>query len=273
MERIFLDGGTLAATVIPACGGKIEPIESVRTGRRWLWRNPHLDLRLPEYGESYVGRLDFGGWDEIFPSVGPCEPSGMAPIPDHGDLVNQPWQVERHTPTTLRMSVEGRCAPFRFTRKITATGTGFLFEYDLENHGKQAFPWLWCAHPLINIEAGMQIDWGCGELTIPDPSAAGFSPWTRKFFTDRGTTDRVEIRAPGEHSESLVLQFDPDDAPYLGFWVNFLGWSGCGSSPYFNLGVEPATAPFDLLTDAIDAGAQKTLQPGERRSWKVEIRS
>jgi len=50
--------------------------------------------------------------------------------------------------------------------------------------------------------------------------------------------------------------------------VNNGGWSGCGSEPYFNLGIEPATLPIDNLTAADNP---PILQPGETRCWCLEV--
>ena len=67
---------------------------------------------------------------------------------------------------------------------------------------------------------------------------------------------------------SLGLSWNPSEIPYLGLWVNNGGWSGCGSEPYFNLGIEPATLPIDNLTNAENP---PVLQPGETRCWSLEV--
>ena len=44
----------------------------LRREREWLFENPLLSYRLPEYGASYVRDFDAGGFDECFPTVGEC---------------------------------------------------------------------------------------------------------------------------------------------------------------------------------------------------------
>ena len=81
MEPIRLVNESLSLEILPSVGGKISSIFDKSSGQEWLWTNPWLPLRQPVYGESYVGSLDFGGWDEIFPSVDPCRiptPGGEA---------------------------------------------------------------------------------------------------------------------------------------------------------------------------------------------------
>ncbi len=67
------------------------------------------------------------------------------------------------------------------------------------------------------------------------------------------------------------MHYDPSQLPVLGLWINFHGWSGCGSAPYFNLGIEPATAAFDSLCDAVQAGKQRILGPGASDRWRLRL--
>jgi len=69
----------------------------------------------------------------------------------------------------------------------------------------------------------------------------------------------------------LRLSWDKADAPSLGLWLNVRAWSGSGSPPYFNLGVEPSTAPCDDLTTAIKSGHGRHLAPGETHSWEFTL--
>ncbi|HEX7336364.1 MAG TPA: hypothetical protein VF252_04065, partial [Gemmatimonadales bacterium] len=58
-------------------------------GREWLWRSDQIPLAPARPGASYVETADSGGWDECFPTVGPCPvpgaPPGTPPLPDHGE--------------------------------------------------------------------------------------------------------------------------------------------------------------------------------------------
>jgi hypothetical protein len=67
------------------------------------------------------------------------------------------------------------------------------------------------------------------------------------------------------------LHYDPQELPWLGLWINNGGWSGCDSEPYLNLGLEPTTAAFDCVAQAMDNGAISWLQPGETRDWALAV--
>lgn len=97
-SALRMENDVVSIVVVPELGGKLASIQSRSTGREWLWMNPHLDLRKPEIGASYIRDFDTGGWDEVFPTVDPCHASGTAwgntELTDHGELWCRPWQIE-----------------------------------------------------------------------------------------------------------------------------------------------------------------------------------
>lgn len=275
-HAIILQNEDLRLVVLPDCGGKIASLKDRRTDMEWLWRNSQLEYKIPDYGESYVEKLDSGGWDEVFPSVSPTEN-----IPDHGDLVQLPWAVQCHEEERLRMSVEGRCAPFYFERDLFLSGSRIHCEYRIENRGEKAFPWLWCAHPLfpltpevaIEAEGEFRVDSGLGaasqhegKLVSLDDLPFEEKGWAAKLFGRREALDTVTLRH--QDGSGLRLSWDAEMIPYLGLWVNNGGWSGCGSEPYFNLGVEPTSLPIDNLSEA---EYPSFLSAGESVSWSLTV--
>jgi hypothetical protein len=104
---------------------------------------------------------------------------------------------------------------------------------------------------------------------IPDFRSPDFQPMACKLFSVAPATGRLGLR----HSDgsSLELDWSPAEIPCLGLWVNLGGWSGCGSLPYFNLGLEPTTSPHDRLSDAVMAGEAMVLQAGETRHWSLRV--
>jgi len=280
----------LRLTVDPASGGKITGLQHVPTGRQWLWANPHLEQKPGVYAASYVESLDSGGWDEIFPSVTPCR-IGSLEIPDHGDLVSLPWEVLDTSPLSLEMAVTTRFSPCRFTRVLRLEGRTLKVEYRLENLGTESIPYLWCAHPLISIEPGMTIALPEGlpmrtnggaafrwphapELPpldiIQDPCSPGFEPFAAKLFTAGGSVSEITLTT-ADGRDQLRVSWNTEHAPFLGLWLNCGAWSGCGSAPYFNLGIEPATAPFDSLEDAILNGGYRLIGPGACVAWSLDL--
>jgi hypothetical protein len=199
--------------------------------------------------------------------------------------------------------------PFRFTRalRLSPQEAKFHLEYRLKNRGNRALPYVWAAHPLIPLEPGMQIELppgtgarcagavgGDGDVALPrmDCSFA----WPEAPTRSGGTIDlgRIPTRAPGspgravkvftEHlsegwvraiapdgREALELAFCTEEIPCVGLWINDGGWSGAGIEPYWNLGIEPTTAPCDTLREAIDRGTALYLGAGESRCWRLTL--
>lgn len=284
MNRLRILNEAISLEILPSVGGKIASLFDKANGQEWLWTNPWLRLRNPVFGESYVGSLDFGGWDEIFPSVDPCgisTPGDEALVPDHGDLVQMPWRVVSSGAEHVEMEVEGRSLPFLFRRRLVLNGRQIQFHYSVENRADFAFPWLWCAHPLVALDSDLSLDAGADFQVLYASGAAAdlqgrkvswselpprSERWAAKLFSEKGAVERVSVRKG--NGASLSLQWNPSDIPYLGLWVNNGGWSGCGSEPYFNLGIEPATLPIDNLAAAKNP---PVLQPGETRRWSLEV--
>jgi galactose mutarotase-like enzyme len=260
----------------PECGGKWHSLRDIRNDREWFWRNPYLPRTPLRYGDSFIGKLDTGGWDEIFPSV---LPAGV--IPDHGDLVQLPWRVDRMGADRLTLSVEGRCFPFRFERTVWISESRIHCEYRLENTGEAAFPWLWCAHPLLPFLPDLSLE-VTGEFDVLSAMGAAEplagkcvgwdalpsreEKWAVKLFSRRHAVNQVTAwQADGS---GLRIEWDAQEIPYLGLWVNNGAWSGCGSEPYFNIGIEPAMLPVDDLSAVENP---PVLKSGEGAGWSLDI--
>lgn len=310
-QAFALSNDAMRVVIVPELGGKIVSIHSLLTGREWLWKNPDLPMRTPCVGGSYVCEYDSGGWDEIFPTIDPCtvenSPWGENTLTDHGELWCRPWQVIAPTDgpedsATLTLAVEDENLPFRFERTLElAAGRGPLaMRYTLSNRGKSSLPYLWAAHPLIAIEPGMAIrlpaktqlfcktglpadvfeegatfHWPFAPRKEGNPLDLSKVPETEarfaaKLFTEPLKEGWIEI-ADAENQESLRLSFDPAEIPYLGLWLNYGGWSGAETAPYFNAGIEPTTAPCDSLDDALSAQTCKRIPSGESHRWSLAV--
>jgi len=314
LRIVRLENARLSVSIVPEVGGKITDLVDRRSGRNWLWQNPHLPLRRPIYGSDYGRELDSGGWDEILFSTSPCEvglPDGTRQrIPDHGDLVGQSWNVdasaaEESQHAVCELTTSGRVFDYRWRRVATldAERPRLTLEYSLENTGNAPWPWSWCAHPLIAVERGMRIELPAGlefrladsqRLNVRQPDSE-FS-WPRLALGDGRAIDLaasfdsgsepdrfaaklfVRSAAPGavsitsaDRTERLTIRYDERAIPWLGLWINNRAWSGCGSPPHLNLGLEPSTSPCESLAQAIAEGWTEPLEPGKIRSWSLEI--
>ncbi len=308
-DVIRLGNSRISISVLPELGGKIYEITNLKTGREWLWKNPHISLRHPSPGMDYERELDSGGWDEILFSVKPCTlelPGGHSfSIGDHGIVVERAWRnvesgINGAGEAVCELLAEGQSPGFRLKRRIVldAEQARFEIEYTLNNTGSTSWPWLWCAHPLLAVEKGMRIHLQEGQRIRPvqgdvtDPVSD--QTWPGLRMPDGEITDLVGVfEGPGDSdgfcqklyvqsaseiglitadgAESLYIQYDPRSLPWLGLWINNNTWSGCDSAPYLNLGIEPATTAHDSLADAVRFAEVDYLGPGESKTWFLTV--
>ena len=303
--EVCLENSSVAISFLPDAGGNISAITDLRTGRNWLWQNPHLPITNNRSGEDYGRYLDSGGWDEILLSVAASEfettHSTRIQIADHGDLVRQSWTAEIRSDThgneRCRMTVSGAALNYDFVRtvRLHSDAPKITFDYSLTNNEQSAWPFYWCPHALLNARPGMRIELppdlpfhldGAGassterwpqlpgkngsSLDLADSFAADGEEFAHKIFVRAPSAGTVSIAVP-ESDERLTMTFNPDVLPWLGLWINNRGWSGCGSEPYLNLGLEPSTTNYDCVSEAVRNDAIEWIQPDETRAWTLTV--
>lgn len=288
----------LKLKVIAENGGKVSSLASVVSGREWLWLNSALPISEPVYGCSYVEELDSGGWDDMFPSILPCEVAldngATMQVPDHGDLPALPAKLKLHSGNSVRSTIHGRCVDYIFTRTLALDGPTLRAKYQVENTGNTVLPWTWFAHPLLKLEAGMQLlaekglqfnvvategaaahatgdtfSWP-GAVSLPDVSAEGFEGYAIKYFSESEQCSSFACRT-ADGSETLRLNWDANTLPHVGVWLNCAGWHAAGDEHYFNIGIEPSTGPDDGLDEAVKHDRARILEPGTKASWNFDI--
>jgi galactose mutarotase-like enzyme len=303
---IALRGEELEVVVVPAVGMKLTNLRRPR-GREWLWRNEQMPLAAPQTGTSFVESADSGGWDECFPTVAPSAvpgaPTGTPPLPDHGELWSAGWtsSVFGHAGgVTLTASAAGRVLPYEFHRDLTvdAHEPHLRMRYRVRNTGSSSFPWIWCAHPLLNVQPGTALELptmhqvrldsvhNIPEVSRSDivswPGALGGDAqrfvfpaegaWAVKLFGDVGASGRMVLTDP-RRGERLEMRMRAEEVPQVGIWINNRGWAPPGRRPYCNLGLEPAIGAPDSLEQAVrEWKTAQVLAPGEERSWALEVR-
>jgi hypothetical protein len=306
LPAIALREDELEAVVVPSAGMRITNLRRPR-GREWLWQSDQIPLAPPTAGRSYIETADSGGWDECVPTVAPSPipggPPGTPLLPDHGELWSAAWRssVYQHAGgTTLSASAMGRLLPYEFHRDaMVARGEPLLrLGYRLRHLGTAAFPWIWSAHPLLNVQPGSVLELptvrqvrldavhGRSDLARNDivswPAGIGGEAerfrfpddggWAVKCFGDVGESGLMTLADP-RRGERLTIRVRPTEVPQVGLWINCRGWAPPGRTPYYNLALEPCIGAPDRLADAVeDWGLAQTLAPGEERAWELEVR-
>jgi galactose mutarotase-like enzyme len=303
---VALRSDLVELVAVPSIGMKLTNLRRLN-GREWLWRSDQIPLAPPKAGASFVETADSGGWDECFPTVGPCPipgaPAGTPPLPDHGELWSAAWDssvYETADGTMLAGSARGTLLPYEFQREITLDlrEPVVRFRYLLRHTGDTAFPWIWSCHPLLNVQPGSVLTLpgvtqvkvgsvhGRNDLSENDlvswPGAIGGDAekftfpedggWAIKLFGEVGPDGRMMLTDP-RRKERLEFVVRRDEVPQVGVWINCGGWAPPGRTPYNNLALEPCIGAPDRLDLAVlEWHTAQRLQPGEERRWSVDVR-
>ena len=121
------------------------------------------------------------------------------------------------------------------------------------------------AWPRLPLGDGSEID-----LAASFDSGAKADRFAAKLFVRSASPGAVSISSANP-TERLTIRYDESQIPWLGLWINNRAWSGCGSEPHLNLGLEPSTSPCESLTEAIAEGWTELLEPGNIRTWSLSI--
>jgi galactose mutarotase-like enzyme len=305
-ESIRVHTGVVELTLIPALGGKISSLRDTQTNREWLWRHPRYPYKRVPHGNSYVAEADTGGWDECFPSVAACsypsEPWQDVAIQDHGELWSQAADFEineQADKVTLFNSWQGNALPYTFARNITITENSacLRIDYEVKNKSDQPINYVWCIHPLLAIEPGMELylpvstrfnvaGTSPGDLlsstqnlqypfevpglklpSLPETSAErAIKVWSDPLPSGEAW---ATLRA---HDGEFRMRWDATLLPQIAVWMNFGAWAADGGTPYYNLGLEPCIGAQDSLADAVTQyHLFATLPSHGSKTWWLEI--
>lgn len=168
-ENVLIQSGDCTVALLPQFGGKIA---SICVKNRELLHAPLAEV-APRTRTMAFDAGDASGWDECLPSVAACAVktnSGVAEIPDHGDLWRVEWDAagnkaqDNHAGAengrSNSITLRGECfsLPLALDRTLTLTESGkgwqLLVDYRLTNAGRIPAPWSWAAHPLWAVDAG-----------------------------------------------------------------------------------------------------------------------
>lgn len=297
-EILSLQNDLLQVRILPAFGGKISSLRSVRTGVEFLLPPLSPYRSVSPAAKFYEG--DKGGFDECLPTVSSCESIGdELPAPDHGDLWRRAWHVDsREGGITLHADAQSR--PLRLTRRASLEGATLLLDYHLHNRADQPATWLWSAHPLLSVEAGDRVVLPCNitEVSVHYSSAGVFERGTTIAWPHARSVEgaAIDLSHVGEQDgvtahklfardgqsgwcalyrhktgRGLVLRFDPSALPFLGLWLCSGAWPETDAEKQYAVALEPTTSDDDSLASAERKGTARRLGPGESYLWRVEF--
>ncbi len=297
---LLYETAAVRMTILPHIGGKVISLVDRATQREWLWRQPGRPLRRPSYGDAYP-QYDLSGWDECFPSIGPClhpdPPWHDVGIPDHGELWSLPWATAPDGPD-LVMWASGLRFPYRFERRFHPDGQALRILYTVTSAAAEPFRCLWSLHPFFAATPTLRILLPEGVRAYVDQSnddRLGRQGTTHTWPLTGDTRGRtVDLSALGPADEGTIeklfalgltagwvaaideatddyiaLTFNPHDLPSVGMAINRGAWPV--DHPAFTAILEPCSGWPDHLSDAVVHGVCATLPPRGALHWQVVL--
>jgi hypothetical protein len=189
------------------------------------------------------------------------------------------------------------CIPAGSTIKLTANSSVIQTNYEVSNNADQPINYVWCIHPLLAIEPGMELHLppsarfnvggaypeelisldkklqypfaadGLNFPLLPETSAGrAIKLWSDPLPDGDGW---ASLRA---NNGELQIRWDVSLLPQVAVWMNFGALGMDGGSPYFNMGLEPCIGAQDSLADAVSQyNLFATVPPRGSKTWWLEI--
>ena len=276
---IRLTTAELVVEVSPDRGGKITSLVHRASGREWL---EEADAPLVGPPDASVGfdEGDLCGWDEMMPTIDPCEVDGEV-APDHGELWRHPWEVVEVDGSVATLSARAPHWGLALTRTLRLERKSLRVDYHVVNAGPVDRPVLGAAHPLLRHRRGTRLSLE-GDLVAlsDDGGVTELGPWPGPVATvddlAEGQCAKCFVRMHGSTPSATLLDRDgtwlsftwaATDAPFLGVWLDQSAYARHGV-----VALEPTNGAHDSLAVALRASGLPTpwvLGRGGERRWTV----
>lgn len=295
-----LTNSELHVEVVPAEGGRISSIRSLRSGLEFLTQS----RRRRPYPQAGLGtRFQDGacsGIEECLPTVGLSvpEPEG-GPAPDHGDFWQLPWQVFAASDGEVKMSAVGFSRTFRFSKKLALEDNALRVAYTVENIGSIPQSFLYACHPLFAVSRGDRIllpreiqeltlnyskgdrlgksgsvfRWPVTQEGLRLDVANGPEAGTAEMFYTPRLSEAVCGIYREVSGEMLEVSFDSQRLPYVGLWLCYGGWPSDGEEPLqYAVALEPTTSACSTLAKAQQTNSAISLESGATYDWEIRFK-
>jgi hypothetical protein len=286
-ELVGLRSARVEIAIVPRLGGKILSLKNRRSGREWMWRPEGERLFANRPGDPLEASTMTGA-DDCLPTVAACRFGGRR-MPDHGEVWSRPCEVESSHRNVIQTRLELSSIPALFERAISLHDHVVRIDYRLANLSADPHAFLWAFHPLMRIETGDALTVPVNDVSVeaatlpgarrrdhwawPTPMAGvelqrlalGSQPSYAKVFATSLARGRADV-FNSITGDRLTFSFDTAELPALGIWITRGGWRG-----HHHFALEPTHAPFDSLTDAVEAKACPILKPRGVATWHIEL--
>ncbi|MEX0723893.1 MAG: DUF5107 domain-containing protein [Gracilimonas sp.] len=301
-QEVVLENEHLSISLLPKLGGKMTKLVNKQTGTQFLKgsENEENEIIQPSMGFDFKPPYAFG-FDECFPTVAPSHyPFNERVIqwPDHGELWTQEWKYELAGKNRILLKATGVNLLYEFQKEIILNGNEIEISYNVKNNSYRPFDYIWSAHPLLeineedvlllsdtinevsvyysskeNVNEGIKAAWPFlqGDDTNFSITQGSENDLAMKLFAENVNIGKAGLYRK-KHDESILFEFDTEKIPHLGLWLCYGGWPENAKKGSYTAALEPTTASFDKLSEAIDNGQNRSIEPGKSHSWDMSIR-
>jgi galactose mutarotase-like enzyme len=247
-----------------------------------------------------------GGWQECMPNGGRvCQYRG-AEMGMHGEVWGLPWecQITQDDPEVVQARTWVRTVrtPFLLEKTFTLhAGSGALeISESLTNEGQEQMDLMWGHHPALGsrfIEQDCRIDTSARTVVVDEnvvencrfEAGARFN-WPVGIGRSGDEVDVSVIPGPDSRLNDMLyltdlqdegwwavtsqprklgfgISFDPATFRHIWLWMPLGGsWGSPSWGRHYTVALEPFSSIPAILCNAIEAGTQLVLEPGEQRS-------
>jgi hypothetical protein len=307
-EFLAVENNEIRAVFLPEIGSKMVELRNLKTEKQFLLapQSPARAYSRPAYGADFAS-FDTSGFDECFPTVSTSHYRSLTNrektydivFPDHGELWSRPWEVHRGE-GEVRFSIRGVRGEYDFEKRVEIRRNALTLHYALRNLSKDPFSYIWSAHPLLDVSPNVDLLLPAEIDTVllnwsSDPSVGRFGDrisWPNLLPARRGVsfarvqesslgvavkcfTDALHEGRAGIYDrtvdESLLLEFNPRENPYLGLWLCYGGWPVNAERRHLTAALEPCSGRPDSLEEAVLRRECAELPGGCERTWSLSL--
>lgn len=287
-SAIRLENANVSTALLPELGGKMISLKDKHSGFEFLFQNLRGEYRLPGEYDGFAN-YDASGFDDAFPNINESvsQVNGMdVHFPDHGEI----WRTRmnaRQDESGVTLTCRGTVLPYMYQKRVSLLKGGVQLDYCITNESDKSIPCLWTMHCLANCDDDMR-------LIIPDTPSAAENVFEGPIHGKAGITMPIndalthlpssakgkmlkwymhgkvdEGRCGYEYPSRgvrLMLEYDADKLPYLGFWCTLGGFRGD-----VNAALEPTTGYYDGIEIARAHNALPEIAPGEKFEFTLKM--
>ncbi len=288
IDKACLENERISAALLPQLGGKLISLKDKRSGFEFLFQNPKGEYKLRGAYDSFEN-YDASGFDDAFPNINESvsRVSGKdVHFPDHGEI----WRTQMTADNDghgIVLACRGKVLPYLYQKKVSLMQTGLHLEYRIVNEGTFDIPCLWTMHDLVNYDrdmclilpkspdmvenvlscaaygnVGNKLPVNSAITHMPDQADCDMLKWYLCGKVDTGVCG-YEYPSRGLR---LMLKYDANKLPYLGFWCTLGGYRGD-----FNAALEPSTGYYDGIDIARAHNALPIIAPGDSFEFSIEM--